>query len=422
MHIYSRPYTPLFQRLIQIEIETFRLACFFSALTFYAIAGLPTPDHPGVAEIIIAGLLILAVGLPDAAAALRPGLQEIPWKFFGKALLIYGLSVALVAGVMQGHPASLILRDMIPFMFLVLPVLMAGLSERPASPRLMLAGVLMVGLVFALRAVIEAYHGILPLLFFSKSSELTYLANAPTILFAGLFLFGAAGERLLREFTLRSLMIFIFCTGLALLTLLPPLLTAQRASMAYAVFYVAIVGVLGLYYYPRRMIVIIAMIAAAALPLSGIISHAVDQLMQKHVLVGLNMRAQELQAIWQRITETPFTLIFGTGWGGTFESPAVGGVRVNFTHSLLTSAVLKTGMAGFILVILYLFSLAGVLLALIRRNPVLALALAGPVLIDTFLYASFKSFDFGLILLLITAFAAPPLKLHKHAACCIQKD
>jgi len=37
------------------------------------------------------------------------------------------------------------------------------------------------------------------------------------------------------------------------------------------------------------------------------------------------------------------------------------------------------------------------------EKPVLVLAVLGPVLIDVFLYASFKSLDFGLLLLMIPA-------------------
>jgi hypothetical protein len=41
------------------------------------------------------------------------------------------------------------------------------------------------------------------------------------------------------------------------------------------------------------------------------------------------------------------------------------------------------------------------LIRLVFREPVIGLALAAPIFIDVFLYASFKSLDFGLMLLLI---------------------
>ncbi len=46
-------------------------------------------------------------------------------------------------------------------------------------------------------------------------------------------------------------------------------------------------------------------------------------------------------------------------------------------------------------------------------RPLLAAAIAGPLLIDVSLYASFKSLDFGLVLLLIPLWASLPEKLRQ---------
>jgi hypothetical protein len=62
---------------------------------------------------------------------------------------------------------------------------------------------------------------------------------------------------------------------------------------------------------------------------------------------------------------------------------------------------------------LYLFRLGVLLTRLMRVEPLLAAALAGPLLIDVFLYASFKSLDFGLLLLLIPLWASAAQKLRQ---------
>ena len=49
----------------------------------------------------------------------------------------------------------------------------------------------------------------------------------------------------------------------------------------------------------------------------------------------------------------------------------------------------------------YLFALFKKVWGLILTQPALALALTAPFLIDVFLYASYKSLDFGMLLLLI---------------------
>ncbi len=91
------------------------------------------------------------------------------------------------------------------------------------------------------------------------------------------------------------------------------------------------------------------------------------------------------------------------------QSPAVGGLTVNFTHSFLTTYWLKTGLCGLALALLYLARLGRMLASIAPRRPLLAGAMAGPLLIDVTLYASFKSLDFGLVLLLI-ALWAPELR------------
>ena len=118
------------------------------------------------------------------------------------------------------------------------------------------------------------------------------------------------------------------------------------------------------------------------------------------------MRLEEAQAVWLSVADSPLTLLFGQGWGATLESPAVGGIRVNYTHSILSGMLLKTGLAGLFLTVAYLAAIAVRLGRLAGSRPLLAGALAGPLLINIFFYASYKSLDFGLILLLIVAESA----------------
>ena len=109
----------------------------------------------------------------------------------------------------------------------------------------------------------------------------------------------------------------------------------------------------------------------------------------------------------ETVGPSPGSILFGKGWGATLASPAVGGMVVNYTHNLLTALWLKTGLIGLILAGLYIAGLAKGLVPLLWTNPVLAVALAVPLVIDTLLYASYKSLDFGLILLLIALYTRP---------------
>ena len=114
------------------------------------------------------------------------------------------------------------------------------------------------------------------------------------------------------------------------------------------------------------------------------------------------MRLEELSAVWDVVSANPLTLLFGAGWGAGFASPAVADIHVQFTHSLVSGMLLKTGLVGLFLSLFYLCALSLRLFQL-RLGVVWPLAIMAPVLIDVFLYASYKSLDFGLVLLVIVA-------------------
>ena len=82
-----------------------RFVVFITALLIYAARGTPTPDSIGVAEIIIALLLIVAVGPAGLLAALQPVLPRGPqagWLRAGQILMLYGGERTLVDGACAG--------------------------------------------------------------------------------------------------------------------------------------------------------------------------------------------------------------------------------------------------------------------------------------------------------------------------------
>jgi hypothetical protein len=250
----------------------------------------------------------------------------------------------------------------------------------------------MMDIAYAARGVLSA-----------EPRELTYFSNAPTVLFAALFVWGLGAQKFVTSSFGRGFLIFIFCAVATIFICLPVAMTAQRASLGYAALYIVVMAALSFARAPYRMAGMVALSVLALLPFVPAFAEVIDVLLQKTRLVGFNARAQEFSAVWDTVTSSPWSVLFGMGWGGTFESPAVAGIRVNYTHSLLSSLILKTGIAGLLLGGTYLLGLSRLLWRGMRQNPVLGFALAGPFLIDVLFYASFKSFDFGLILLLISA-------------------
>jgi hypothetical protein len=91
-------------------------------------------------------------------------------------------------------------------------------------------------------------------------------------------------------------------------------------------------------------------------------------------------------------------------------------MRVNYTHNFFSAMLLKTGLIGMALAVVYIAGLFTSLGRLVRAVLILTLAIAGPLLIDVILYASYKWLDFGLLLLILSIRAD---QLHDSARYCI---
>ncbi|MCB9987736.1 MAG: hypothetical protein H6868_00210 [Rhodospirillales bacterium] len=375
------------------------------AVILYGVAGSPTPDTPGITEIVIGGLLGLAVfcsgGVCKVAGPAKEG-----WVRAGRILMFYGFSIPVLGGVMAGNDLSLMIRDLIPFLFLLLP-LMIDLPGDVSTARRVSAALVFLGLAFSVRVL--TYSPTAP----EDVVDPYYLANAPTVLFAALLLIGVAGKQLYMRFSAGSLMQAAVLLAMAVVPLLAMALVVQRASfglMGLAVLFWLLIGAVKA---PRRVFGPFLICTVLLILGWGPVSVFIEALWHKTTLVGMNMRWQEAQAVLALLSESPLTVLFGKGWGATFASPAVADITVNYTHSLLTTYFLKTGLTGLVMVIVYLGYLGWELWRMLFIFPVVAVALAAPFFIDTLLYASFKSFDFGLLLLLIVLWRAVSSGLNK---------
>lgn len=373
-----------------------RLLFLLAAILLYGALGSPTPDSPGWVEGAIGLLLIAAVG-PGRMMRLFSLESMRGWRGAAMILLLYGVSVPFIVAIVQGNGMHLVVRDVVPFLFLLMPLFLVDLDDRAALP--VRAAVAAVGVLFALRLVGPFAH--------VDVDDPLYLSIAPTVIFAALLLFGLAGAALYRRCSALSLVRAALFAGLGALPVMAMVLTMQRASLGLFSVGIGFLLLAALVNRPVRALVPLAFAVAGVVLLWPVLGDVAGALWHKHGLVGLNMRAQEAEAVFEALGPSPLAALFGNGWGATFESPAVGGERVNFTHNLMSAFLLKTGAVGMGLVILYIGVLVAPLVRLVRTAPVMAVALGVPVAIDCFLYASFKSFDFGLILLLVMLWTRP---------------
>lgn len=372
-----------------------RFVFFIVAIAVYALWGSPTPDQPGWAEGIMALFLLLACGAPSigalSAAGPRPAL---------KLFLLYGMTVPLIAGCLRGHDPMLIARDIFPFLFLCLPLFLTGVTGHSARTiHLYIYIICALGLVFALRALGPAY-GYLP-----PAGELYYLSNAPTVLFAAIFMAGAALDRFTeapRASTwLKGIIALIFVVTI----LWAMLLDTQRATIGAIILSLLVFYIAAMMRSARRVIVPTLIMVALVIGFLPVVDDALQAIAGKTAKVGLNMRLEEFNAVIDTISPSFVTTLFGTGWGAKMASPAVAGIEVNFTHSLLTYVLLKTGLCGLALTLAWLVRVAADIRTIMRHNLVPGFALIWAVAIPVILYASHKSLDFGLILLLVAVLA-----------------
>ncbi len=385
---------------LRLDLYDYRIIFFATACLIYAIFGSPTPERIGSAEIGIGLFLFLSIGIGRLYDVVLYLQRPRFWKSSGRAFLIYGLSAPVLIGIVSGYGYKAVIRDLIPFLFLFLPLFFLPLIRaRPYYFRVTVILILIIGLLFSLRSFVMGINNQCPIWCVDK---LLYLENMPTVLFSCLFLIGSAMLQIMRGMTFRNLAVFSVLILLSLIPVAAMVGTLQRASIGAVVLYVALIQLYFFYKSPARALGLLVLGVVALWVINISFSSMFQALWHKTQIVGLNMRPQEFEAVWNVVTRNPVTFLFGIGWGGHFHSPAVGGLSVNFTHNFFSTVLLKSGMVGIVFCTGYIFGLLERMARVSFKNPVLGLALSAPILIDLTLYASFKSFDFGLMLLMIS--------------------
>ncbi|MFP4314365.1 MAG: hypothetical protein ACLFR0_08575 [Alphaproteobacteria bacterium] len=395
---------PVLSRL-RLPLQDIRFAMLRTAILIYACIGSPTPDHFGYAEFVVAVLLVIAAGAQSFIHLVNfSGKTSYPLWYSAGRLCFFALCfLGVIQFIVLGNYAGDALRDFIAVLFLFLPVIFYPLVVNRTDQLYALINVTaLAGMIFALRSLSVFDFDFLPGIM--DDEPLSYLANAPTVLFCAIYLMLGAVKQLEGRGGLKRIPVAFLLLIMAVIPCLGIILTMQRASIALLVIVTALMVLYSFYIRPYKYFPAIVVIALTAAVLWPILNEIITAFAYKTRIAGDNMRLAELGAIWSAITAQPLTLFFGLGFGGNFESPAVGNYTVNFAHGLLSAALLKGGLLGITIIIIYLALLFRAFIPLWRWNMVLFLALSAPFFICVVLYASYKSLDFGLILTLM-AFA-----------------
>lgn len=413
-------------RLFSLMTARNRFAALLAALALYALWGSPTPDRPGVAELLIFILLAGAAGWSGLSVLWRdplPSGVQGGWIRAGQVLFCYGLVVPVLGGLLRGQEPLAMIRDGAAFLFMLMPLFLWGVVAGDGRrTRMLTVAAVIVGMVFAVRAagpLLLARVGRDDFAPYLRPDDLAYFANAPTVLFAALMLWGGAGWWLYARYRgCGRVDISPWGGGLVLaaagaVPFAAMALAQQRVTIMAVMAGLAFLLLVALVRRPYRAALLWGVAAFAVAAAWPVLDGVFAALWAKTMAVGANNRWQEAAAVMAALDGDVAAVLWGKGWGALLQSPAVGEYPVNFTHNLLTAYWLKTGLCGVGLVLLYLGGLARFLWPLFWRWPVIALALAAPLGVNMLLYASYKSLDFGIILLLLAAWGTGAVSLHR---------
>lgn len=388
----------LYSANLKSMLNDWRLSFFSVALFLYALWGAPTPDNPGLVEIAIGVALFFAlchVNLAHHIIGLIRDKKEY-WQIALIIFLLYGISVPVIVALVNGASSTSIMRDMIGFAFLCLPVLLTSfMSGHQPRQRVFLFLIILIGFLFSLRVLFPDFS------VFYKTAEPLYLATSPLVLFSALFLVFMSCQKLFIRLKGVNIAFFIVGMFMSLVMMAAMFVDVQRACFVALILSAIILFGIAFVKAPLRALLPLGFVACLLLVISPFAIDVLHNVQMKTSRVGVNMRFQELLAIWQVMQASPMAIIFGQGWGASFASPAVGGLHVTYSHSLLSYMFFKTGLAGLALTLFYLFFLFEKLFRLYLTDPVKGNALMWPLLIPILFYASYKSLDFGLLLTLI---------------------
>nr|WP_207457989.1 hypothetical protein [Azospirillum sp. SYSU D00513] len=394
-----------------------RLSTLVLALAVYGALSVPAPPELRFAELAIGALLALTAGLwrpltVVTGHALRGrGGGRDAWELLGILALAWLLWVPLLRGAWQGWSLANTLRDVVPLLYLFLPVMLVpvlrrardGAAGRPVpglAVDALALGLMLAGFLFVLRWWRQAGWEFEAVGARAMADGSAYVLNAPSVLFAAVGLPFAAAALARRGGMLRwGLAMLFLSAGLLCLAALAG--AVHRVALGLAALAFLAVGARWAARVPLTMLLLAPVAGGLGWLFAGTLLGAVDLAIEKTRVTGANGRWEEAAAVLAQISRSPWSFLFGDGWGALVENPAVGGWRVSYTHTLVSYILAKAGALGLVALLAYFGAMAVRAAGLLRANPPLAWALLAPLAMALGLHTSFKYLDTGLLLTLM---------------------
>ena len=390
---------------LTFSVVSLRVGALVIAILLYATFSDPTPDNPGLVEVLIGGCMIIFVG-PAFGVRASFGASMIDPQMVSdlmrQIVFFYFLSVGMILSALYSASLIDVIRDVVPHIYMFMPVLAAATIRRvrgAPSVDLIAATMALAGVILSVRHFYTSGAVLADLGTGFYSNRELYLSTDPTVLFAAVYLPMLGVRSMGRQGLSRILTPLLIAGGLIAMAALA--IKGHRGpiglmALAYAGYF--------LMEAPRRPVsavlvgLILTLVAYFALDR---IAAVVELLIQKQERVGINARDLEFLAVWDAVGASATSVTFGHGWGSLYRDPATGGAAVNFAHFSLSYALLKAGAVGVGLFSLYLLSYLPAAKGVFRENRELFFGITPPLLVAAGINGSYRFLTTGVFLCLL---------------------
>ena len=374
-----------------VSKENINLKVLITGIFLYSMST-PFPKSIGLIEIIIGFCLLIGL--------LKGIFNLITFKKMLFTAIFYILLIyPLVKGVFNENYVTDIVRDIIPFIYLMIVMFVLSSNIKNNFSQKICKYMVFVGIIFSIRELLYwKSSGGLGVGVIMSTEE--YIIQSPIVLFAGVYLFCMGFYYLNKYKLIRSFLSFAL-GGLPLLGFYYSVLRAPLILMILIPYIYALI----ISRDHILKIVFLTFMPIFILSFANInLQYYLSMFVEKQRVYGDNNKLAEINQIWIETVNADFlSLVFGKGWGGTWFSPAVG-IEVSYAHSLIAYSLLKGGILGltfFMIFLIVLLKYCYTHLIWVKNDSyklALYLALLPPIFVNIFLESGYKTLGFGLII------------------------
>jgi len=382
---------------------------FLSLSVAYGVFSSSTPDSIGLPEILTLVSIVLISGKSGIVSLLNAKAYSRSYalKFFYMSFF-YMLIVPTVYGIVFNNAGvSNFLRDIIPFFYMFLFIFCSVAASKDYSRWVSYAGnsLCFIGMAFSLRYYSLENVSIEQVGSSVMFGDMNYFPMDPAVQFGAVFGF-LEGIRHLEDKKVTKTVLYFLASGACILALAGMLIRAPLILfglvLAWRLLSFRGEGAMRLLIRLSLPGILIALIFSF-IPIFELIY-------EKSLAVGLNTKDREALEAFSSFLSSPMSFLFGTGWGGLFQSVSVG-QEVRYVHNFVMYYALKAGLVGLVFATVFVVYIYGKLLLsflkrFLKRCPFdihMSVYVASLLVLSSsfFLQANFKSLTFGIVIAIV---------------------